>query len=38
MVEDNVPMFSLLICKVNNFDELPTMIMSIGNERYVITK
>jgi hypothetical protein len=31
IVEDNVPMFSLLICKVGNFSELPNLTMSIGS-------
>ena len=31
-VEKHVPMFSLLICRVGNLDELPTIVMNIGGD------
>lgn len=39
MVETNIPIFSLLICKIGNFDELPTLTLSFdGSEDYIISK
>jgi hypothetical protein len=32
MVEQDVPMFSLLLCKIRNFTELPSLKLTIGND------